>query len=360
MSFTYWPYDEVSIDATGEELNIMTPWLKASTSLIAFNKESVDRLSAKLGHKTLSAEDLPWVSDFFSHFEQFPLAYILPTNKNGGLDLHGIKDSRLENMSFQELLLLTCPDIKLDGLLKTRSFEWDQQSALDFASFNDQIHPESLFSIARRYHILELITNDQGQEVFKDMSELKSEQYKNQVARIVRQNHYVTEHCQEALQPALDIAQSAAPLIKDFMAAERGHDKILKKALFHLGKAPEDVPVSAETCALMSTLKYLAGRNFLAFAMAVDAFERNNYEESDPIAKLLNEGGFSKAAEFINLHMKINDNGGHENVAIGFLESMALVDRAYALEALKLMEILSVLMTTISQSVVDQSRITLP
>lgn len=353
-SFTYWPYDEVSLNACDEELCITTPWLKASTSLQPFDKDRVYKLKAKLEDKTLTPQDLPWVSEFFSHFHQYPVAYILPKNKEGKLDRHELNDQSLKDLNFQELLIKICGSLdrnEVAKLLRTRAFEWDQQSALDFASIDGRIHPESLFSIARRYHILEIITSDPGHEIFQGLALLETEQYKDQAALLVRQNHFVTEHCQKALKPALNIAQNASHLIEEFMKAERGHDKILKKALSHLGKVAEDVPVSLQTRALMAALEYLAGRNFLAFAMAVDAFERNNYEESDPLAKLLKEGGFDKAAEFINLHMKINDSGEHENIAQTFLKHMALCDRDYALEALKLMEVLSVLMTTISKSV---------
>ena len=100
-------------------------------------------------------------------------------------------------------------------------------------------------------------------------------------------------------------------------------------------------------------LKFCAERNFLAFSMAIDAFERSNCEEVDPMAQLLMHGGFHKAAEFINLHMKINDDGDHENVAQKFLAPMELCDRDYALEAIRLMEILSLVMSSMTKSILS-------
>jgi hypothetical protein len=198
--------------------------------------------------------------------------------------------------------------------------------------------------------LLELIMNDRGKEIFNSIKKRGAKEFHKAVARVLRQNHYVTEQCQQALRPALFIAQQAAPFIDEFMTAERGHDKILTKALLHLGAKPDDIEVTVQTKALMALLTYMAERNFLAFAMAVDAFERNNYEEIDPMAKLLIDAGFEKSADFINLHMKINDQGGHENVAQQFLRFMAPCDRAYALEALRLMELLSVVMCSVSKS----------
>lgn len=351
MSFSFWPYDEVLIETKSGELTIKTPWLNATTRLDHFNKSLVHELSEKLSEKTLTFSDLPKVNDFFGRFQQLPLTYILPQIKNGPLDKHRLKDESLVNLNFNELLKIFGEDL---GELKRQNFEWDQQAALEFASINGLIHPESLFSVARRFHVLELLSNDQGAKVFEDFKTLALDEYKDKVAHIIRQNHFVTENCEQALRPALDISLSAKPAVFEFISAERGHDKILKKSLMHLGKQPEDVAVSPKTVALMAALKYIAGRNFLAFSMAIDAFERNNYEKIDPMAKLLSDKGFDKAASFINLHMKINDEGGHENVAQTFLAAMDLCDKDYALEALKLMEVLSVIMTTITESVNDQ------
>lgn len=360
-SFTYWPYDEVSLDAKKPgELTIKTPWMEATTSLAPFHPAQVARLRSKLQDKTLSVDDIVLVNDFFKHFHAYPLAYILPTPKADlFLDKHELDDETNLTADFDEILFTIVTtrggfsEQEAEELLTTisrTSFEWDHQVALDFAAINNRIHPESLFSIARRYHILELLANDRGKEIFNEIKKRGTQQFQKAVARLTRQNHYVTQNCQESLRPALFTAGRATSLLEEFMEAERGHDKILKKALMHLGFQPEDIEVSIHARALMTVLRYLAERNFLAFAMAVDAFERNNYEEVDPIAHLLVDGGFEKAADFLNLHMKINDSGDHENVAQQFLQFMALCDRTYGLEALRLMEILSVVMSAVSQS----------
>jgi hypothetical protein len=365
-SFSYWPYDEVSLDAkVPGQLTVKTPWIKATTSSAPFNPVQLARLKTKLEDKTLGADDIVLVSDFFRHFHQYPLAYILPRLKMGELlDRHEIKDHHHVIASFGENLRtiliehggFTSGEIdQVLSLLPRMAFEWDTDAALDFATIDNRIHPESLFSIARRYHILELLTNDRGQEIFSDIKRQSGSEFVASVAHLVRQNHYVTEQCQASLEPAISLAGQASPLIEEFMAAERGHDKILKKALMHLGMKTEDIAVSVQTRALMAMLQYLAQRNFLSFAMAIDAFERNNYQETDPIAELLEKGGFDKAADFVNLHMLINDSGNHENVAPQFLQFMDLCSRDYGHEALRLMELLSVIMTTISRSAKNTS-----
>jgi hypothetical protein len=364
-SFTYWPYDEVSLEfkAANGDITLKTPWLEAKCSGAHFDTTAITALSSKMNDKTLGPNDVNLVSNFFRHFHQYPIAYILPEPKAGAqLDCHALKDKSL----LQGSLIETMKEIFAHPLstgtefthadfsfllpqLPRHHWEWDHRAALDFASIHNKIHPESLLSIARRFHLLEIMQNDKGISIFRAIENAPATSFKSALCKLIRQNHFVTEKCQEALQPALRIAQQAAPMIKDFMEAERGHDKILKKALLHLDEEPENIAVSVPTKALMIMLAYVADRNFLAFAMAIDAFERNNFEEVDPIAKLLAKGGYQKAADFINLHMKINDEGHHDNIASTFLKYMDLCDEDYAQEAMRLMEILSLIMGKISQ-----------
>ncbi|HXW52750.1 MAG TPA: hypothetical protein VEL47_01465, partial [Myxococcota bacterium] len=287
--FIYWPYDEVSLDIkTQGKLVVKTPWMEATTSSLPFDVFGLSELSRKLNENDLSHDDIGMVSDFFSYFHQYPLAYVLPTNKtSSGLDTHAIKDSSILQMSFEDLLcsILNVNKGEIESLfavLPRRDFAWDTEAAINFAGVDDRVHPESLLSVARRYHILELMANDSGSDVFNNIRKEGEEQFRTSIARVVRQNHYVTEHCMASLRPALCIAGQALPMVEDFMQAERGHDKILKKALFFLGTTPEEIEVSLQTRVLMAVLGYVAGRNFLAFAMAVDAFERNNFAEIDP------------------------------------------------------------------------------
>lgn len=360
----YWPYDEVKLQLINDNtrVKLSTPWLKAEISAKAFESNNLFRLTEKMAHETLSGQDLPLVNGVFRVFNQYPVSYILPNNKTGpALDKAIIKDESIINNNLPEAISsIFASAFNHDELnllstsLGRHAWEWDAEQALVFSSFQDKVHPESIFSVARRFHIIELINRDNGQEVFTKIASLHGEQLKQALASLVRQNHYVTKECQNALKPALEIAGEAKTLVADFMRQERGHDQLLGKAIFHLGFDPEELEVSITTKALMHLLKFMATNNFLSFAMAVDAFERSNGEDMDPMARLLQNAGFSKSATYINAHMKINDEGEHDNIAIKFLENLALCDKAYALESMRLMEILSLLMSKVSESSISQ------
>lgn len=211
--------------------------------------------------------------------------------------------------------------------------------------------PESLFSISRRFHLLNDIENNKTAELLEFMSTLQkgSPEFNKISAVVMRQNHYITENCEKVLSAALPLAQSAEPAVSGFIRAEAGHDKILAKALRALGTDAQSVPVLDCVTSLMELFHLAAKRNFLAFSMIVDIFERTSYRSEDPFAKVLQEGGAKAAASQIEVHREINDFGGHENIAIEFLKDMGPVSEEYATEALRLTELVTQVVHSISK-----------
>ena len=362
--FLYWPYDEVTLlpSPDNDGVIVESPWLQAKVKSTAENGEHLKTLLEKFQNKTVSPKDLALVNGFFSHFDKFPLCYILSASpKPKTPDKHQLLDESLKEASVKEIILKAIQrhpsahlmEADIDPLvtrLGRKEWTWDADAAIAFAGKKNGVHPESFFSVVRRYHLLEIIENDKGNEVFEKIKSLPQEGFVQAAARIVRQNHYVTQKCGEALAPAVQIAQSAKPQVEDFIKAERGHDRLLALTLKSLSQEPESLPVTANTAALMALLTLCAERNFLAFALVVDFFERSSYQSSDPMAQLLEGGGFHEAAKQINRHMEINDAGGHENVACGFLEPMAFCDPEYAVEAIHLAETVSLVMNSVTAS----------
>lgn len=360
----FWPYDEVSLVVQHENgtVAVTSPWLVATVPSDVLNKDDLTQLSTKLNQRTLSSNDIVLVNRFFSNLEAYPFAYTLPTFKDSSsCDQHDLIDDALltGDMSdlFNKIVYLSEPfgadfdsrDVpSLFATLPRKQWQWDLDAALQFAQVGKGVHPESVFTVAKRYHLLEILTTDRGDAVVHEIKQMPDAQFKCAAARLVRQNHYVTQYCQRALEPALHIAQSVRDHVQNFRKEESGHDKLLERALLAMGEKPEDIPVLLPTKALMVVLEFCARRNFLAFSMAVDAFERSNYAEVDPLAGLLKSREFHEAAKYINAHMNINDHGKHDNVAKTFLSAMDLCPEPYAREALRLMELLSVIMCTVS------------
>lgn len=365
----YWPYDEVKAegDCSSGLFKFSTPWLSLEVQVAEQDISRVSPLVAKLTDETLSPIDLAEVTWLFSSLKQHPLTYLLPRAQvKSNLDRHAILDARTcdsastphqvlhellleaDTQAFERLTTLTDSpsDIPLE-------WKWDTAAALAFSQCPIGHDPLSLLSIARRFHLLESVENNRTGELYAFLRGLdpNSRQLKDALVRIVRQNYYVTQKCDSALRPALGLAQNAQSEVQKFIRSEAGHDVLLARALKSMGIAdPARVPVLDAVVVLMEVFRITAERNFLGFCMIVDIFERSTDPVQDPLAALLTQGGFTKAAHQINLHREINDQGEHENVALHFLDTMAPVDSEYAIEALRLAELATFLTHLVSSA----------
>jgi hypothetical protein len=103
----------------------------------------------------------------------------------------------------------------------------------------------------------------------------------------------------------------------------------------------------------MDTLELAASKNFLAFAILVDFFERSPYTKEDPLASMLKSCGFEESARYINSHMNINDEGQHEMISFDLLESVGLCSIDYAREAIAIAELGTLFMNQMLQNLFD-------
>lgn len=371
----YWPYDEVSLSTNPErnKITVTSPWIEATMSVTDDNKTKLQALLQKFANQALAADDMGLVNWFFKDFSKYPFCYILAAEKEGDkLNRHALVDRRLLDGSVEEVLSKTLENGYCEGSdigpsdvsqvmanLHRQRWDWDADAAMSFAKIGEKVHPESLFSVIRRFHLLDVLETNKARKDFNFIEGLKGDQFSLAAGLMVRQNHYVTQKCHSSLMPAVAKAGNAAHLVENFIKEENGHDRILNVAMKSFAQEPESVPVSLQTKALMHLLKFAAQRNFLAFAMAVDGFERSSYEETDPLAQLLIKGGFEKAAMQINRHMDINDAGEHENVACSFLQYMAPCDPEYALEAIRIAELITLVMNSLTESTVELFKLVL-
>lgn len=334
------------------------PWLS-----IQMNVDPEDRIRARniitmIESGTAHPDQLPEITWLFSAVASYPLAYILPRTANHGSDEHRSSMPLTDHQHpLKAIRSLTENNSAFNHIQKfaerslSQNWTWDFDSALNFSQTEGGYDPESLFSIARRFHLLNDLENNRTKELFDRMNELKNnpDAFNKASALVIRQNHHITKECERVLRAALPISQGSFEAISEFIQAESGHDRILEKALSSLGAEAESVPVLDCTTTLIEVFYEIAKRNILAFSIAVDIFERTSYKEKDPFSEVLSSGGAQKAAAHIENHRDINDLGGHENLALGFLKDMAPVGRGYAVEALLLGELLTQIIHCLSK-----------
>lgn len=364
MNYLYWPYDEVTLSfgANQTEIIVDSPWLTTTPIVREDQLPRVQKLVKAFTQKNFAELELSDVNWFFGPLATYPLCYILPGSPLGpDVSSHELLDrSFIEGTPKSTLLSIICDSGHLQDAeliaqhpLFQGDWKWDVEGAIEFASTPQGIDPRSLFTVARRYHLLSATADDKTRDLYEFVLSLgsESEELKRASALMVRQNHYVTQRCNSSLTPALGLCKSGAGPLGHFINEEQGHDRILFAALKSLVTDPLSVPVTSESKILMDLLGFSAGRNFLSFAINVDAFERSSYEDSDPLARVLREGGFDKASRQIDNHKAINDEGEHENLALSFINTIAPVSRDYAIEALRISELTSNLMNAVSSGV---------
>lgn len=347
----YWPYDEVSIYKNPQhesQVIFSAPWLKVQIQIDPAQMPKVEKILVKLSDQTATFADLEEISWLMTGVAKYPFAYVLPRPENSGSDQHElIENLSLENpkSALKELLKNTAFPKSLSAVLEQLSdqWTWDTNTALGFSQTPHGHDPASLFSIARRFHLLNDLENNKTADLFKLMSTLTkdSQKFRQGSALIMRQNHHITIQCEQVLRAALPLAQNAEEAILEFIQAESGHHQIIEKGMNHLGFKSEDIEVLDCVQILMELFERIGQVNLLAFSMVVDVFERSSYQKEDPFAHLLVQGGQDKAAKQMDIHRDINDAGEHENVALSFLEPIQAIPAGYAAQSLHLAELLT-------------------
>lgn len=333
----YWPYEETKFSLKDNEQGVFTvssPWLiseiqipPGTTNFYALK----DFLREPHFNDTLATA--------LGALRQLPFLYQLPRALPFGCDEH-ITKLELDVSSPQTLAKELClPNLTVFG----DEWTWDGDAALVMATVREEgvYDPLSLLTVARRFHYLDCSDNKMN-DLYNNVLMIPDEHAKkNALATIVRQNHYVTEQCEASLIPALNIAHSAQNDFKNFMAAERGHDKLLARSLQALGKLPHQCETTSAVQALMALLKAAATHNFVALSLSLDFFERPQFKDNDTLADVLTSASLKDAAKNLQIHKDINDSGGHECVSHHFLSFSKPLDRTYALQALRIAELVS-------------------
>jgi hypothetical protein len=364
----YWPYDEVEVSWEAAQPNRFTfdsPWLSHSFSIDPSLSERAHSIVAKMKSAAVTADDLDEVSWFLGAVKSYPLAYILPRLNISGSDVHRVIQNDISNSSPAELLDEMLKNSKhssalqlISQKLNSSNWTWDTEAVREFSQNGSGYDPCSVFSVVRRFHLLNDIENNKTKDLIQYLSALdkNSEAFKFGNALVIRQNHYITKVCEPVLSASLDLAQQARAEVLEFVQAESGHDKILEVALKSMGQKVEEVPVLNCIYVLMDLFEAIARKNFLAFSAVIDVFERSSYLSEDPFSEVLKKGGQERAAYQLNVHRDINESGGHENMALGFLDNMAAVDAAYVAEAVKLSELLTLVIHMVSKETLDAIR----
>jgi hypothetical protein len=350
-SIRFLPYEELSIrHIQNNEYVVETPWLSLKIeidanstmkqTLSAFEKKEFD----KVNYESLS---------LFLEQMKLPFYYIIPSQKSSAEDGHANHVPSLpihvSKKEFRKMLGL--PDTN-----DLSEWQWDQNAILEFSKLADDQHsPESILSVVRRFHLLDCAENDKTGKLYNFVknAQFNSSELDSILATIIYQNYYVTAECQNSLKPALAEAQNSKSALENFMQDEEGHDLLMLRALNSLNQKPENLFLAPATTHIMQLLKKSGEVNFLSFCLAVDFFEKPNFDQIDPLGDLLAFFGKTIAANCLQKHKNINDGGEHDAIALDLLAPMKAVSAEYAITAICIAEVLSDEMTSVTSQLLN-------
>lgn len=347
------PYEEVSLSFINNTTYVVhAPWLAMQTTIETSDETS--RTLAAFAKQDFSQIDPKILSNFLSQLN-LPFNYILPSYSSTSTDNHRtlpqlpISVQKLSKKQLREFLNLE------SSLADDSEWNWDADAILEFSKIYNAYDPAALLSVVRRFHLLDCTDKDQTGNLYdycKTLS-IDNNAIQKMLATIVYQNYYVTAECQNSLAPALSLSKSAFSKLNDFMDDEKGHDLLLLRALSALQTSPEHLYLSNSTKNIMSILKQLGSTSFLGFCLAIDFFEKPSFDEVDPLTELLRHFHHDIAASCLQKHKTINDDGGHECISLDLLSHMNLVDKDYALFAIRLSEVLTDEMTSVTADLLN-------
>lgn len=339
------PYEELKITVlSANEYRLETPWHGLQIAVEA--SAATHAVLVAYSENRLQAADLGHISNFLKSLN-LPFHYILPHESVQACDTHTLtaaaKFSYQTKSDFRKALGLTA---------SAADWSWDTEAILNFAKLSEhKFSPASILSVVRRFHLLDCADQDRTSDLYDNCQAgmlSTSHDIRKILATIVYQNYYVTAKCQESLEPATALAQSATDFLTDFMRDEEGHDLLMMRAVSSLDNSPKDLYLAESTQNIMRLLKVSGQMNFLAFGLAVDFFEKPNFGTTDPLAELLLFHGQTVAADCLQKHKDINDGGEHDAMALDLLSSMKPVTKDFALFAIHLAEILTDEMTAVT------------
>lgn len=353
------PYEELSIKSIDDGNYIIeTPWLSRQIKINTSSHNPILKTLNAIATSNSKQIDHIVLSDFLKQLN-LPINYIAPAENLTATDIHSNENLKqfntLTKSEFRNLL-------NLKSNHKNNEWNWDTDAILDFSKIStDQYSPQTILSIARRFHLLDCVENDKTYELYeycKSPAMTNNSNIDEKLATIVYQNYYVTAMCQSSLSAAENSAQNAKSDLHNFMQDEDGHDLLMMRAVHSLQKQTDQIYLAQSTKNIMSLLKQSGQYNFLSFCIAIDFFEKPNFDETDPLADLLLFHQKIVAADCLQKHKNINDDGKHDSIALQFLKPMKPINRDSALFAIRLAEILTDEMTSVTSEILDLFNVT--
>jgi hypothetical protein len=337
----------VSFGPGASEVMLATPWVRIRAAHAEGQRAQVQSIAALIPGLQPADADVPRVSRFLAGFARHPVAYLLPQQPpaQAGLWHEALARGDLERIGRSALAGAS------GSVLGPTPWCWDLTAALALSSLGGDRHDAATIgTVARRLRL----RDESVDGALPSFDELDDTRFARRMALILRQSHYVTTRCRDALVPALDRDSPARAVIAELVRSERGHDRLLQASLGELGVvAPEHVAVLPATIALVDLLQLAARHHLVALGLLLEAFE-GQPARRHPLAELLESRAATRAAaRGVTLHHEINERGGHHAVGLAVLDTLPPISPPTAVTALRIAEVATHLRRTLVRALQD-------
>ncbi len=330
-----------------EKFTLSLPWVSLEIEVTSEDRHWVKVAIDNLYQDPAKEE----VQKFLKFFEEYNVYYIKPRNNDSLLSLTPGKEKLPNKQTLDSpinLIHWISDPYSLSFEVELASeWQWDLEeiyriSAVEGSTYFD---PLSIVSFLKG-KMLEI--DAQGSHYRQGLPSLLEELRKSDeekffafMRNLIKQTHYITQHFQQYSPLSLKSFAPAAEEIRQFIAEEKGHDKLMEASLGALGASPEELDPFQEVVFLMEGFREAAELSPLAFTLMVGFFEGGNYGYSDPLADVLKASSKPKAGLGYERHFEINKSEHHNQVINNLAEKLDLQTKNQVAFATRIVELIS-------------------
>lgn len=331
-----------------EKFTLNLPWVSLEIEVTSEDHHWVKVAIDNLYQDSAKEE----VQKFLKFFEEYNVYYIKPRHHKDSLIPLTPEKEKLPNKQTLDLPInlihwISDPYSLSFEVELASEWQWDLEeiykiSAVEGSPYFD---PLSVVSFLKG-KMLEI--DAQGSHYRQGLPGLLDELRKSDEAKffafmrtLIKQTHYITQHFQQYSPLSLKPFAHASEEIKQFIAEERGHDKLMEASLGALGTSPEELDPFQEIVFLMEGFRKAAELSPLAFTLMIGFFEGENYGYSDPLADVLKASSKPKAGLGYERHFEINKSENHNQVINNLAEKLNLQTKNQVAFTTRLLELIS-------------------
>lgn len=343
MNSLYIPFKQVSFSLKDNQVTVSSPWTTVVAEVDADALPStIQAVESIQQHNYENEESVKFLDFFKSEF----LAYPKPRNAiSKALSNISTNFENIQNASPIEILRAVNAKAS-DTLEQKLSFIdnewlWDHSYILNESKINENLFdPITLMSLIKSFQLIDQVDIHKALDLPNSLAGMRKDNESDFLRKAnisISQTLYVTKRCRECIEPAISHS-SISEKIKAFLASEANHDRLMQHSLAGLPTSDPAEPL-AHTILLMDILKLCARDSITALSCMLNSFEGLVEQDIDMLAEELKQSSFSKSANGLLAHLRVNKAQDHHSFSETLLENVGAITKQEAIFIIKMNEL---------------------